>query len=81
VAEELARIQEPNVFIVDDLAFIHPEHGMAIGQAIETRRIRKQYYLETRCDVLLRHREVFAYRKRLGLAYMFLGLEALDIQC
>jgi len=77
-AEELARIQEPNVFIVDDVAFIHPEHGLAIGQAIEKRGIRKQYYLETRCDVLLRNREVFAYWKRLGLTYMFLGIEALD---
>ena len=79
-AEDLARIREPNVFIVDDVAFIHPEQGMAIGQAIEHRRIRKQYYLETRCDVLLRNREVFAYWKRLGLVYMFLGVEALDAE-
>jgi len=78
--EDLAQIQEPNVFIVDDVAFIHPEHGMAIGHAIEKRHIRKQYYLETRCDVLLRHQEVFAYWKRLGLRYMFLGLEALDAE-
>jgi len=77
-AEDLARIQEPNVFIVDDVAFIHPEQGMAIGQAIERRSIRKQYYLETRCDVLLRNQEMFAYWKRLGLQYIFLGLEALD---
>jgi hopanoid C-3 methylase len=77
-AEDLARIQEPNVFIVDDVAFIHPEQGLAIAQALEKRRIRKQYYLETRCDVLLRNQEVFAYWKRLGLKYMFLGLEALD---
>jgi hopanoid C-3 methylase HpnR len=78
VVEDLMRIQEPNVFIVDDVAFIHPEHGMAIGQEIARRGIRKQYYLETRCDVLLRNREVFAFWKRLGLRYMFLGLEALD---
>lgn len=77
-AEDLAQIQEPNVFIVDDVAFIHPEQGLAIAQAIEKRGIRKQYYLETRCDVLLRNQEVFAYWKRLGLKYMFLGLEALD---
>jgi magnesium-protoporphyrin IX monomethyl ester (oxidative) cyclase len=66
------------VFIVDDVTFIHPEHGMAIGQEIERRGIRKQYYLETRCDVLLRNREVFAYWKKLGLLYMFLGIESLD---
>jgi magnesium-protoporphyrin IX monomethyl ester (oxidative) cyclase len=77
-AADLARIQEPNVFIVDDVAFIHPEHGMAIGQEIARRGIRKQYYLETRCDVLLKNRDVFAYWKQLGLLYLFLGLEALD---
>jgi len=77
-AEDLARIAEPNVFLVDDVAFIHPEHGFAIGRELERRGIRKQYYLETRCDVLLRNREVFTYWTRLGLRYMFLGIEALD---
>src|SRR5438132_1450358 len=77
-AEDLARIAEPNVFLVDDVAFVHPEHGFAIGAEIERRGIRKEYYLETRCDVLLRNREVFAYWKRLGLRYMFLGVEAID---
>jgi hopanoid C-3 methylase HpnR len=75
---DLERIREPNVFLVDDVAFIHPEHGMAIGEAIARRGIRKQYYLETRCDVLLKNREVFALWRRLGLLYLFLGLEALD---
>ena len=78
--EDLARIREPNVFIVDDVAFIHAEHGFAIGREIERRRIRKQYYLETRCDVLIKNRELFAYWKRLGLFYMFLGIEALDTE-
>lgn len=77
-AEDLARIGEPNVFLVDDVAFVQSEHGFAVGREIERRGIRKQYYLETRCDVLLRNREVFAYWKRLGLRYMFLGLEAID---
>jgi magnesium-protoporphyrin IX monomethyl ester (oxidative) cyclase len=77
-AEDLARIAEPNVFLVDDVAFIHPEHGFAIGKEIERRNIRKEYYLETRCDVLIRNEEVFAYWKTLGLHYMFLGVEALD---
>ena len=52
--DELASIREPGVFIVDDVAFIQAEHGMAIGQAIARRGIKKQYYLETRGDVLLR---------------------------
>ena len=77
-AEELASIQESGVFIVDDVAFIRPEHGDAIAAELERRRVRKQYYLETRADVLLRHPEVFARWQRLGLNYMFLGMEALD---
>lgn len=77
-AEDLQRIREPNAFIVDDVAFIYPEAGLALARAIERRKIRKQYYLETRGDVLLRNKEVFAYWKRLGLEYMFLGLEAID---
>ncbi|MFC4467640.1 hopanoid C-3 methylase HpnR [Streptomyces xiangluensis] len=77
-ADELASIKEPNVFIVDDVAFIRPEHGDAIAAQVERRGIRKRYYLETRSDVLLRHTEVFERWARLGLSYMFLGMEALD---
>jgi hopanoid C-3 methylase HpnR len=77
-ADDLARIHEPGVFIVDDVAFIHPEHGHAIADEIERRRICKQYYLETRGDVLLRNKDVFTRWRKLGLEYMFLGLEAVD---
>ena len=78
IAEDMARIEEPNVFVVDDVAFVHPEHGYAIGREIERRGIRKRYYVETRSDVLIRNREVFEYWKKLGLKYMFLGIEAID---
>lgn len=77
-AAEVAAIAEPNVFIVDDVAFIRPEHGDAIAAELERRHVRKEYYLETRADVLLRNTEVFRRWRRLGLNYMFLGIEALD---
>ncbi|HET9972457.1 MAG TPA: hopanoid C-3 methylase HpnR [Streptosporangiaceae bacterium] len=79
-AAEMASIGEPNVFIVDDVAFIRPEHGHGIAAEIERRRIRKHYYLETRSDVLLRNTEVFDRWARLGLRYMFLGMEAIDAE-
>jgi hopanoid C-3 methylase HpnR len=60
------------------VAFIHPEHGDALAEQIERRGIRKDYYLETRGDVLLRNKEVFQRWRGLGLKYMFLGLEAVD---
>jgi hopanoid C-3 methylase HpnR len=76
--EDLARVQEPGVFIVDDVAFIQGKHGMAIGEAIAKKGIKKKYYLETRGDVLLRNKDVFKFWKSLGLEYMFIGVEAID---
>ncbi|MFT8775369.1 MAG: hopanoid C-3 methylase HpnR [Gluconacetobacter liquefaciens] len=78
IADELEAIREPGIFIVDDVAFVHAEHGMAIGEEIKQRGIRKEYYLETRADVLLRNKEVFRFWKELGLSYIFIGLEAVD---
>ncbi|HYZ40385.1 MAG TPA: hopanoid C-3 methylase HpnR [Stellaceae bacterium] len=78
VIEDLKSIREPGIFIVDDVAFVHERHGMEIGEAIARAGITKQYYLETRGDVLLRHKEVFRLWKRIGLKTMFIGLEAID---
>ncbi len=80
IVDEIEQIREPNLFIVDDVAFVHPEHGMAIADEIERRGIRKRYYLETRCDVLIRNAEVFERWAKLGLQYMFLGMESLDAE-
>jgi hopanoid C-3 methylase HpnR len=45
---------------------------------IARKGIRKQYYLETRGDILLRNKEVFQFWRKIGLEYMFLGIEAID---
>jgi hopanoid C-3 methylase HpnR len=78
VVENLQRIEEKGVFIVDDVAFLNSEHGIAIGEEILRKGIKKQFYLETRADVLLRNKEVFEFWKKVGLEYMFVGLEAID---
>lgn len=78
VIEDLSRIEEPGIFIVDDVAFIQSKHGFEIGEAIARKGIKKEYYLETRGDVLLRNKEVFQFWKQLGMKYMFMGIEAID---
>jgi hopanoid C-3 methylase HpnR len=78
VLEELGTIKEPGIFLLDDVAFIQADHGMPIGELIARKGIRKQYYLETRGDILLRHKEVFQFWRKIGLEYMFLGIEAID---
>src|SRR6185369_6364117 len=80
IVDELSRIREPGVFIVDDVAFIQAEQGMAIGEAVARAGIKKKFYLETRGDVLLRNKEVFQFWRKLGVEYMFLGLEAIDAE-
>jgi hopanoid C-3 methylase len=78
VVDDLARVHEPGIFIVDDVAFIQERHGLAIGEALARKGIRKKFYLETRGDVLLRNQDVFKFWSKMGLHYMFLGLEAID---
>lgn len=78
IADELENLKEPGVFIVDDVAFVHAEHGLAIAREIRRRGIKKEYYLETRADVLLRNKEVFKEWSEIGLSYIFIGLEAVD---
>ena len=80
VIEDLERIREPGVFIVDDVAFIQDRHGFEIGEAIARKGIQKQFYLETRGDVLLRNKEVFRFWRQIGMRYMFIGLEAIDAE-
>lgn len=76
--EDLEQVEEPGIFLVDDVAFIQGKQGMEIGEQVARRGIKKQYYMETRGDVLLRNKEVFQFWKKLGLQYMFLGVEAID---
>jgi hopanoid C-3 methylase HpnR len=78
VIADLRSIKEPGCFIVDDVAFIQDRHGFELGEAIARAGIKKEYYLETRADVLLRNKEVFRFWRKLGLEYMFIGLEAID---
>jgi magnesium-protoporphyrin IX monomethyl ester (oxidative) cyclase len=75
---DLSTVKAPNVLLVDDVAFVHPEHGLELGKAVEKSGIRKRYIFETRADVLLRNPHVFEYWVRLGLHGLFLGFEAFD---
>jgi hopanoid C-3 methylase HpnR len=78
VVDDLVRIEAPGVFVVDDVAFIDRSHGLAIGETILQRGIKKQFYLETRGDIILRNLDVFKFWKKVGLKFIFVGLEAID---
>src|SRR4051812_6334158 len=57
--EELSRIKESGVFLLDDVAFIRTEPGKPIGEMFSKRVLEENYCLETQGDVRLRNKEVF----------------------
>ena len=76
-AENLARMPEPGVFIVDDVAFLDP----ACPRDCRRRRPPQNPQGVLSGDAerpAVRHRDVFERWRKLGLRYVFLGLEALD---
>ena len=71
-------MREPGIFIVDDVAFIQTATASRSARRSPAAASASSYYLETRGDVLLRNKEVFRLWRRLGLEYMFIGVEAID---
>jgi hopanoid C-3 methylase len=78
VGDEILDIHERNVFIVDDVAFGLTDYAMAVADSIEQRRIRKQFAVATRADILLANEDVFDRWVDLGLTSIFLRLASPD---
>jgi hopanoid C-3 methylase HpnR len=78
VANELLDIQEPNVFIVDDVSFAFTDHVMAVAEEIELRRLRQRYAVATRADIVLANEEVFDRWVDIGLSSLFFRLTSLE---
>jgi magnesium-protoporphyrin IX monomethyl ester (oxidative) cyclase len=78
VANELLDIREPNVFLLDDVAFAYTDHMMAIAEEIELRRLQLRYAVGTRAEIMLSNEDVFDRWVDIGLASIFLRLASLD---
>ena len=55
--------------------FLAPEAMSALADAVERERIRKRWYMLTRADSALLQRDLIARWKRLGLSWLYLGLD------
>ncbi|WP_299436934.1 radical SAM protein [uncultured Rhodospira sp.] len=78
VVEELASLEEDNVFLVDDEAFINGKRMIALAEAIQRAGIRKSYFTYCRIDTLLRNREAIAAWRDIGLRRLFVGIDAIS---
>jgi radical SAM superfamily enzyme YgiQ (UPF0313 family) len=78
VAEELATIEAPNVFITDDIFWMNVNRGKEMAEELKAAGIRKYFTVQTRTDIICRHPELIEMWKDCGDLAIFLGVEKVD---
>jgi len=75
VMEELSGLSEPNVFLTDFEPFLLPFAMHELAGKIEEAGIRKRWFALLRADTALREIELVRRWRRLGLRWVYLGLD------
>ena len=75
VVVELQGIAEENVFFCDDESMCDTRRMAQLADLIEAAGIRKNYFLYARVDTIVRHPELFARWRQIGLSQVFVGME------
>lgn len=78
VVEELRTIEAPNVFITDDIFWLHVGRGREMAEEIKASGIRKFFTVQTRTDIIVKHPELVEQWKDCGHLAVFLGVEKVD---
>ncbi len=78
IVRELQGLEEDHVFFTDDIAFLNHDSYRELGERIEASGLKKTYACETRSDLVVRYRDLFARWSRVGLRTIFLGIERID---
>lgn len=76
IIEELQSIDETNIFFCDDESMCDWQRMDKLADLISKSGIRKKYYLYARVDTILKHPNLFAKWKDIGLAEVFIGFES-----
>ncbi len=75
VIAELEELSEPHVFLEDFEPFLMSEAMAELADAVERAGIRKRWYMLTRADTALAQIDLIARWKRIGLSWLYLGLD------
>ena len=78
VVEELRTIDAPNVFITDDIFWLHVGRGREMAEEIKASGIKKFFTVQTRTDIIVKHPELVEQWKDCGNLAVFLGVEKVD---
>lgn len=80
LVEEIARIEEPFVYLCDDHAFHDPARMAELAERLLSAGIRKQYFTYARADSIAENPELFKLWGRVGLSLVMTGLESVDYE-
>jgi hopanoid C-3 methylase len=80
VFHEIANLPDniSHVFFADDNSFIKPENQRKLGELISSHGIRKKYSGYCRSDTIIKHPELMAQWKEIGLDNLCVGFEGTD---
>jgi radical SAM superfamily enzyme YgiQ (UPF0313 family) len=77
VVEEIAAIEERNIFFVDDEPFINAKRMAAMAEAIRGAGLDHDYFAYCRIDTFMNHLDVMAQWRDIGLKRLFFGVETI----
>jgi len=78
IVHELEGVAEYEVFFTDDIAFLHYDSYKEMAERILAAGVEKKFSCETRCDLVIKYRDIFPLWKKAGLHTVFLGVEKID---
>ena len=78
IIQELQSIEEPNIFFCDDESMCDWQRMDKLADLIRENGIKKKYYLYARVDTIIKHPNLFAKWKDIGLAEVFIGFESFN---
>lgn len=75
---EIVGIEEKEVFLTDDIAFVNRNESEKLALLLRENKIKKEYTCETRTDLVVRNRDLLKLWREVGLKTVFLGIEKID---
>jgi radical SAM superfamily enzyme YgiQ (UPF0313 family) len=76
VVEEIRRIPEDYVFLVDDEPFIHRRRMLELAAALQAAGVRKRFFAYCRMDSLVKNRDAVRAWTEVGLERLMVGIDA-----
>lgn len=75
IVEEIAGLEEENVFFADAESMVNAPRMSRVAQLIKERGIEKKFYCYSRSDTVVKHPELFKQWREVGLDRVFVGFE------